>query len=88
MNEVEQKLTQFIETKLILDREPPALAPNESLLSGVLDSVNVLRLVVFIEEQFGIQVQDEELLPENFQNVRALADFIRRKVGATPRPTA
>jgi acyl carrier protein len=76
---IEAALLEFIASKLITDGTSSGLAPDTPLLSGVLDSVNILRLVVFIEERFGIQVQDEELVPENFQSVATLTAYVERK---------
>jgi acyl carrier protein len=42
------------------------------LEEGIVDSTGVLELVMFVEETFGITVEDEEILPENFDTVSAL----------------
>lgn len=58
---------------------------NEKWLeSGLLDSFGILDLVRFLEEEFSIQVSDEELLPENFQSLDAVANFVQAKLGARP----
>jgi acyl carrier protein len=60
--------------------DPSALDDEMSLLdSGIIDSTGVLEVVQFIEEQFGIQVKDEELLPENLDSVGRIARFVERK---------
>jgi acyl carrier protein len=51
--------------------------------AGLIDSTGILEVVSFIEEKFGIRVEDDELLPENLDSVRRLADFIVRKRGVT-----
>jgi len=56
---------------------------NEKWLeSGLLDSFGILDLVRFLEEEFSIQVSDEELLPENFQSLQAVTSFVQIKIGA------
>ncbi len=50
---------------------------------GIVDSVGVLNLVLFVEETFGIQVEDREVTPDNFDSVSKLSDYIHRKM-ATP----
>ncbi len=58
------------------------LNDDESLFeSGILDSLGVLRLVSFLEERFGVRVKDEELVPENFETLNRLADFVNGKLG-------
>jgi acyl carrier protein len=58
---------------------------SDSLLdSGIIDSLGILELVTFIEKEFGIHVSDEEMLPEIFQTVDALAAFTQQKGSTTP----
>lgn len=58
------------------------LADDASLLdSGVIDSLGVLDIVSFLEESFGVKVGDEELTPQNFESVGALARFVAAKRG-------
>jgi acyl carrier protein len=49
---------------------------------GIIDSMNVMELILFVEENFGLEVADEEIVPENFNSVRRMADYIRRKTPA------
>ena len=46
---------------------------------GVIDSVNMWPLIVFIESHFGIQIEDTDIMQENFQTLRALAKFVETK---------
>jgi acyl carrier protein len=48
---------------------------------GVIDSMNVMELILFVEENFSIEVADEEIVPDNFNSVSKIADYIRRKHG-------
>ena len=58
------------------------LRDDASLLEeGVLDSTGVLNVVMFIEETFGIEVEDEELVPENLDSIDKLVAFVERKTG-------
>jgi acyl carrier protein len=47
--------------------------------NGVLDSMNVMELVTFLEQQFDIQVDDGEIIPDNFDSICQLADFVQSK---------
>ena len=75
----EEILIQFIRSELTFDQEDANVAVDDPLLNGPLDSLGVLRLVAFIEEKFHVRVEDEELVPENFQTVRQIAEYIHRK---------
>ena len=74
----ETELIEYIRTEITYDR-PTALTPDEPLLDGALDSTDVLRLVVHVEERYGVRIEDTDLVPENFATVRALADLLRSK---------
>ena len=50
------------------------------LSSGTLDSLGVLELVAFIEENFSIRLQDDDLVPENFDRLSTFAAFVERKL--------
>ena len=49
------------------------------LEKGIIDSTGVLELVSFVEDKYGISVDDEELVPENFDSLNNLAAYIARK---------
>lgn len=50
------------------------------LEDGIVDSTNVLELVMFVEETFNIKVDDQDIVPDNFDSVAKLAAYVRRKV--------
>lgn len=47
--------------------------------SGVIDSLGILDIVAFLESEFEISVGNEDVIPENFETVELLADFVNRK---------
>jgi acyl carrier protein len=49
------------------------------LENSIIDSMNVMELVAFLEETLGIQINDDEIVPENFDSVTRLAEFVQRK---------
>lgn len=84
MDEVTVDETVEIIYQFIKDRFPLAgskeLTRELSLLdSGIVDSLGVLNLVGFIEEQFGIVAQDDDLVPENFDSIDSLVRFVRER---------
>ena len=57
---------------------------SDSLLdSGLLDSVGIFELVTFLEETFGIKIEDEAIVPEHFETVALIAAFVERKRAGT-----
>jgi acyl carrier protein len=49
--------------------------------TGIIDSFGLLSLVQYLEEEFSISVRDDEMLPENFENIRTIARLVRTKHG-------
>jgi acyl carrier protein len=75
---VETVIKTYIEQELVRDAALLPLADDTSLLdSGILDSLSLLQLVVFLEGRFGITVGDADLLPENFASVNAVCAYLR-----------
>jgi acyl carrier protein len=56
------------------------LSNDDSLVGkGVIDSTGVLELVSFIQQRFGIQMEDHEVIPDNLDSITKLVSFIKRK---------
>lgn len=77
-----ETIRNFIYENFILDERDQVKDEDSLLEKGVIDSTGVLELVAFIEEKYGITVEDEELIPENLDSIRNIAEFIRKKVNA------
>jgi len=78
MKSIEGAIREFL-LQLPTARKIRELKPGDSLFQrGLLDSMGVIRTVAFCEETFRIEVRDEEVIPENFESVRALSRLIKR----------
>jgi len=78
--ETDTIISTFIKDKLLRGDNEPAPSSDESLVSaGILDSVSILKLLVFIEERFQVKIADEELTPANFDTITRIAAFINDK---------
>jgi acyl carrier protein len=77
---VETVINDFISTELVPDAALLPLANDTPLLdSGILDSLSLLRLVVFLEKRFDITMGDADLLPENFASVNTICAYLRAR---------
>ena len=77
---VDSQIKNFILKNFLFTEDSAALRDDQSLMqSGTLDSTGILELINFVEETFHIQVADEEMFPENFDSVAAIANFVARK---------
>jgi acyl carrier protein len=80
--DLRSKIREFIVDVFAFGDESVLVSDDASLLEGhVLDSTDVLELIVFLEGRFQIKVEDEEVVPENFDSVNKLHDFATRKLG-------
>lgn len=78
-----QALRTFILENYLFTDDQSALADADSFLEkGVLDSTGIMEVVFFIEEQFGIKVEDEEMIPQNLDSIDHLVTFVERKKAA------
>lgn len=80
MNEVAKEIRTFIVDDFLFGDIDVPLGENDSLLKGgLIDSTGILEIVSFIEEKFGIAVEDNELVPENLDSISAITKFVIRK---------
>lgn len=80
MEQIRQTVSRFILENILFEDNEDALGHDDSFLEkGIIDSTGVLEVVSFIEEEFGISVDDEELIPDNLDSVNKLARFISEK---------
>lgn len=81
MNTQVEQIRRFVLSKFPLAKKR-GVSDDENLLdSGIVDSLGILDLVSFIEQEFNVTVSDDELVPENFKSIRSLAAFVQRKQG-------
>jgi acyl carrier protein len=77
--QIRQDVRQFIQNELV--RDVQAISDDDSLLeAGVVDSLAVLALVQYVERQYGLKVTEDEMMPENFESIGAIAAFVDRRL--------
>ena len=79
---VEATIRAFVLDNFLFTNDESRLRDEASFLEeGIVDSTGVLELVMFVEETFGFTVEDEEIVPDNFDSVTQLGQYIRSKNG-------
>ncbi len=76
--DIERNIRSFIVNNFLFGRAD-ALKEDGSL-GAVVDSTGAIELVCFLEERFGITVDDADVIPENFESIRAVTDYVARKL--------
>lgn len=74
------KIKNYILENYLFTDDQSALKDGDSFLQqGIIDSTGILEVVFFLEEEFGVKVEDEEMVPENLDSVDNLVGFVDRK---------
>ncbi len=82
---IEDEIQRYIREDLMHRGSEDRPLTHETLLfrEHVLDSFGLLALATFIEERFGLTVQDDDMVPENFGTIGSIADFVRSRAAAS-----
>ncbi len=79
---VEREIQNYI-TENIVFGDGDKLDENVSFQeSGILDSTGFLELITFVEQQFAIDIADDELVPEHFDTLRKMSTFVEQKLAS------
>ena len=79
--DIRADLTQYIQSKLLSQDADVALHPDTDVLrQGIIDSLGVFQVVSFLEEKWGIRIDDAEITVDNFQSIDAMAQLASSKM--------
>jgi acyl carrier protein len=82
-NEIKQQIKDFVIENFLMGDASSMLKDGESFLeTGTIDSTGVLEVVTFLESNFGIKVDDKDLVPENLDSVNNLVKYVLRRKNA------
>jgi len=79
--EAEKKIRSFILENYLFTDDESELDNDDSFLDkGIIDSTGILELIFFLEEEFSLKVEDEEMIPDNLDSVKYVVKYIESKV--------
>lgn len=79
MSDYTARIKEFIMTEVNPDRNLAALSDDEPLItSGIVDSLGILKIMSFLDEEFGIDLSDQQITPENFKNILSIRSLIEK----------
>lgn len=82
MNQLRTELRHYITENFLFGQDDTTLTDDVSFLEkGLIDSTGVLEIVAHLEQTYGLSVEDEELVPQNFDSINNLAAYVSRKTG-------
>jgi len=79
--QLKSEIRNFIVENFLYGQENGLEDDISFLEKGLIDSTGVLELVAFVEERYGISLEDEELIPENLDSINRLSAFVKNKMG-------
>ncbi len=80
MAEAKTIIKEYISENFLMGQNDINLEDETSFLElGLLDSTGVIELVTFLEDEFGIQVEDDEITPENLDTLNRISSYIEKK---------
>lgn len=80
MDQIQDKIKEFL-SRFFKNHD---LQPDEDIFAlGFVNSLLAMQLVAFVEKEFGIRVDDEDLDLDNFRSIRAISNLVARKTGTT-----
>lgn len=78
--DIKQQIRSYIVENFFFGDDRVKFNDNDSFLEkGILDSTSILELILFLEETYGIKVEDDELIPENLDSIDNIIKFLQRK---------
>jgi len=80
MEEIKLKVRNFVVDNFLFGNANGLADDTSFLEAGILDSTGVLEVVAFLEQQFGVRVEDDELTPENLDSIASIGAFVSRKL--------
>lgn len=81
MDNIAQTIKNFILREFLPDEDPAALTDTTPLIAGgILDSIATVKLVVFLEQEFNVEVQPHEASAENLETLELISALVRAKI--------
>ena len=80
MNQLKDKIREFVVENFLFGKDDGLKDDTSFLDEGIIDSTGILELVSFLEDEFGIAVEDEELIPENLDSIANVTAYLEKKV--------
>jgi len=81
--EIDNKIKEYIAKNLLFSNDGYKYTDDASFLEeGIVDSQGVMELVMFVEDEFKVTVDDEDITPDNFDSVSLLTAYVKGKSGS------
>ena len=75
-----ERIRTYIRENFLFGSESPIADEGSLLEAGIIDSTGAMELVTFLEAQFGLRIDDRDLVPENLDSISAMVSFVTRRL--------
>jgi acyl carrier protein len=82
MDKIKVKVRAFIIENFLFGEDADLKDDTSFLEGGIIDSTGVLELIEFLEEEFNIEIDDEDMIPENLDSLDSLEKFVGKLLKA------
>lgn len=80
MTEVLKQIREYVIENFVLGDEEEEFSDDQSFLdTGLIDSTGILEVISFLEDDYEIRIEDEEMIPDNLDSVEKIARFVHGK---------
>lgn len=81
MNDIKTQVRQYILNNFLMGGDPERVTDSVSFIEkGIIDSTGVLELVSFLQETYGIRIEDAEMTPENLDSLEKIEKYVGSKL--------
>lgn len=77
---IEEQIRDFLTNNFIFDQSAQLGLEDSLMGNGIVDSTGILEVIMWVESNFGIHVEDSEVLPENFDSILSIKNYAVRKM--------
>ena len=79
--EIKESIRNYIKSELVNSQDHSNLTDSDQLIeSGIIDSLGIMKLIGYLEDNLSVQIDDMELIPENFASIDAIASLVMKKL--------
>jgi len=79
--DVASRIRDFISEEILFEDNSTGLTDETPLLNGVMDSLGLMQLVAFLEEEFDVEIDDADMTADHFRTISDIQELVNEKVG-------
>jgi acyl carrier protein len=78
--EIKDRIRDFVTEEIVFEEGSSPLADETPLLVGIIDSLGLMQLAAFIEQEFGLEIDDSDMTADNFRDINAIVRLVERRI--------